>query len=290
MTDYDDTEVRELIDEVDTKVDDAIQYVSTNYYNKTIIDDAMQNIVRTIDTKQDTLVSGTNIKTVNNQSLLGSGNIEIEGVTDYPELNNLPQVNGVTLTGNKTSGDLGLQPAGNYATSQELTNEATARENADINLQGQIDAITSSSDVKDIVGTYQELQSYDTSTLGNNDIVKVLQDSTHDEAMSYYRWVITAGVGAWIYIGSEAPYYTKSEADTLLNTKQNEINSSNKLLSDLVDDTNQTNLFVTNTEKTTWNDKADEGFDGIITGTSANPTDGASLPNGVYKADESKAI
>ena len=30
-------------------------------------------------TKQDTLVSGTNIKTVNNQSLLGSGNIEIQG-------------------------------------------------------------------------------------------------------------------------------------------------------------------------------------------------------------------
>lgn len=32
-----------------------------------------------IDTKQDTLVSGTNIKTINNQSLLGSGNITIEG-------------------------------------------------------------------------------------------------------------------------------------------------------------------------------------------------------------------
>lgn len=29
--------------------------------------------------KQETLVSGTNIKTVNNQSILGSGNIEIEG-------------------------------------------------------------------------------------------------------------------------------------------------------------------------------------------------------------------
>ena len=32
-----------------------------------------------VDTKQDTLVSGTNIKTINNQSLLGSGNITIEG-------------------------------------------------------------------------------------------------------------------------------------------------------------------------------------------------------------------
>lgn len=32
-----------------------------------------------VDDKQDTLVSGTNIKTINNQSLLGSGNIDIQG-------------------------------------------------------------------------------------------------------------------------------------------------------------------------------------------------------------------
>ena len=33
----------------------------------------------TIDAKQDTLISGTNIKTINNTSLLGSGNIDIQG-------------------------------------------------------------------------------------------------------------------------------------------------------------------------------------------------------------------
>ena len=32
-----------------------------------------------IDDKQDTLLSGTNIKTINNQSILGSGNIDIQG-------------------------------------------------------------------------------------------------------------------------------------------------------------------------------------------------------------------
>jgi hypothetical protein len=42
-------------------------------------------------TKQDTLVSGTNIKTVNNQSLLGSGNISISsGVTSYNDLTDKP--------------------------------------------------------------------------------------------------------------------------------------------------------------------------------------------------------
>jgi len=51
-------------------------------------------------TKQDTLVSGTNIKSINNQSILGSGNIEIEGVSDYEELTNKPSINGTTLVGN----------------------------------------------------------------------------------------------------------------------------------------------------------------------------------------------
>ena len=36
-----------------------------------------------IDDKQDTLVSGTNIKTINNTSILGSGNIDIQGGGSY---------------------------------------------------------------------------------------------------------------------------------------------------------------------------------------------------------------
>ena len=39
------------------------------------------NIEDSIDTKQDTLVSGTNIKTINNNSILGSGNIMVGGST-----------------------------------------------------------------------------------------------------------------------------------------------------------------------------------------------------------------
>lgn len=306
MTDYDDSEIKDEISNIETQVNTNTTKIAQNKADIQALDDRVDQIpivTKTSqltndsgyitedyhdDTKQNKLVSGQNIKTINNESILGSGNLDIEGVTDYEALDNLPSINNVTLKGNKTSNDLGLQPAGNYATSQELTNESTARENADNGLQNQIDAITASTDVKDIVGTYQELLNYPTSTLGNDDIIKVLQDSTHSNAMSYYRWVITAGVGSWVYIGSEGPFYTKSEADTLLNTKQNEITSSNKLLSDLVDDTNQTNKFVTASEKTTWNGKADAGFTGIITGTSANPTDGASLPVGVYKASESQ--
>ena len=93
-----------------------------------------------------------------------------------------------------------------------LTGETTNRENADNGLQSQIDAITASSDVKDIVGTYAQLEAYDTSTLGNNDIIKVLQDETHSDETTYYRW--STSTETFTLIGEEGPYYTKSEANS----------------------------------------------------------------------------
>jgi len=99
---------------------------------------------------------------------------------------------------------------------QAISDEATARENADNGLQTQIDALSAASDVKDIVGTYAELQAYDTSTLGNNDIIKVLDDSTHDDEPSYYRW--STATQTFTYIGSESAAYTKAQADAKFET------------------------------------------------------------------------
>ena len=73
------------------------------------------------NTKQDNLISGETIKTINNQSILGEGNISItvESI-DYSNVNNKPQINNVTLSGNKSLNDLGIQPAGNYALSSDI--------------------------------------------------------------------------------------------------------------------------------------------------------------------------
>ena len=96
-----------------------------------------------------------------------------------------------------------------------LNNETTQR-NSDVNnLQQQIDALSSKGDVADIVGTYQDLLNYDTSTLLNKSIIKVLSDSTYDNASSYYKW--NSNTSAFNYIGSEAPTYTKTEIDTMDN-------------------------------------------------------------------------
>jgi hypothetical protein len=104
----------------------------------------------------------------------------------------------------------------NYYTKAQTDNaiatETTAREGADQSLQEQIDAIAAGSDVVDIVGTYAELQAYDTSKLHDNDIIKVLSDETRNGATTYYRWSTTAE--DFSYIGSQGPFYTKSESDS----------------------------------------------------------------------------
>lgn len=112
-----------------------------------------------------------------------------------------------------------------------IATEAETRDAADLNLQGQIDAISSASDVVDVVGTYAELQSYDTSKLSDNDIIKVLTDETHDDAISYYRW--NDATNAFTYIGSQGPFYTKSETDATFVPQTRTINGKG-LNSDVV--------------------------------------------------------
>ena len=112
-------------------------------------------------------------------------------------------------------------------TDTQIGYETTAREIADEGLQTQIDAIVASSDVVDIVGTYADLQAYDTSKLHDNDIIKVLADETHDDATTYYRW--STSTEAFTYIGGEGPYYTKAESDATFVPQTRTVN--NKALS-----------------------------------------------------------
>lgn len=53
--------------------------IKENSANTETISGNVETLSGTVENKQDTLVSGTNIKTINNQSLLGEGNITIEG-------------------------------------------------------------------------------------------------------------------------------------------------------------------------------------------------------------------
>lgn len=154
---------------------------------------------------------------------------------------------------------------GKIPSSASSSNQLTDKDYVDTQdnaLQSQIDALVVASDVFDIVGTYAELQAYDISTVPVNDIIKVLVDSTHSGAATYYRCVESGGVKSWSYIGSEGAYYTKAETNSLLDDKQDTLVSGTNIKT-----LNNESLLGSgniNINSATW---------GNITGTLSNQTD-----------------
>ncbi len=102
-----------------------------------------------------------------------------------------------------------------------LKKETEERTAEDVKIWDEIETIEAASDVVDVVGTYAELQAYDTSKLQDNDLIKVLQDETRDDAITYYRW--STSTETFTYVGSEGPYYTEGQVDTLLGAKQDKL-------------------------------------------------------------------
>lgn len=201
------------------------------YQTKTDLDTALA-------TKQDILTAGEGISIENNVISATGATITVDDelsttsenpvqnkvVTsainqNHTEIANIGQTIG-------TYGDIVTHNASEFATSTQGAKADTALQpsalngyatqnyvdTADQNLQSQIDAISASSDVTDIVGTYAELQAYDTSKLKDNDIIKVLQDESQNDETTYYRWDVETET--FLLIGEEGPYYTKSQADT----------------------------------------------------------------------------
>lgn len=183
-------------------------------------DEVDSAIATAIAGKQDTLTAGANI-TIDGTTISATDTTYTAGTNVSISEQNVISATDTTYTagsGLDLTGTTFSVDTDTIATKQSVTDEATARENADIGLQGQIDAISASSDVTDIVGTYAALQAYDTSVLKDNDIIKVLQDEIHDDETTYYRWSTTTET--FTLIGEEGPYYTKAATDTLLAAKQ----------------------------------------------------------------------
>ena len=78
-------------------ITDATPVNLSNYYTSAQTEAA---ISAAVSGKQDTLVSGTNIKTINNESILGSGNITIQGGTTYSAGTNIDISGNVISTKN----------------------------------------------------------------------------------------------------------------------------------------------------------------------------------------------
>lgn len=212
--------------------------------------------------KQDVLISGENIKTINNESILGSGNIEIGGggggTSDYTNLTNKPKINNVELNGNKTSSDLGIQPAGNYALESEIpdvSNFVTNTVDNLVNYYKKSETFTKQ-EVNNLISAITTMDIQVVQTLPVQDIstttIYLVPKTTTEQNDAYDEYIYVSN--AWEHIGS---------TDIDLSGYQTKIDSTHKLSSDLVDDTNNNNKFVTSSEKTTWSAKYTKPSGGI---------------------------
>lgn len=191
--------------------------------------------IQTITQAQSEKLDGlANIQKIgDNLTLTEDGTLNGEESTvNFNELENRPKYGGSVMTSSTEIPDLSSTVADNttkiatnaseiaavnaliQSTQGNLTTEVTNRETADTNLQNQIDALVSKTDVVDIVGDYAQLEAYDTSNLSSRDVIEVLSDVNHNNALSYYRWNEPTA-GQWNWIGSISPYYTKSQSDSI---------------------------------------------------------------------------
>lgn len=106
----------------------------------------------------------------------------------------------------RTQQYLGIAANGNRAdlpseTCCETRTQTLTREVAErvIGLDEEVQELKNNPDVVDIVETYQDLEDYDTSTLTDNDIIRVLTDETHNGNSTYYR--LDKSTDTWTFIG-----------------------------------------------------------------------------------------
>lgn len=162
--------------------------------------------------------------------------LNIGGTTDYNGLSNKPSINGTTLSGNKSLSDLGINipDVSDFITKDvnDLTYYTLATNTGStIELTINNSTYVMTLNLKNASGTTISTQSIDLPL--ETMVVNGSYDSTNKKV------ILTLQNGNTVDF---------SVAD-LVSGLQSEITSNNKLSSDLVDDTNHTNKFVTSAEK-----------------------------------------
>ena len=135
---------------------------------------------------QEKLNSGVTIKTINGESILGLGNIEIKSggseTNDYKKLINKPSINNIILDGNKTIEELGLQPSGNYDTIENVDSKLNNKVDKVIGKQLSDENFTTS--YKNKIDNLQEnLISSEDTTIKENKVF--ISDRDNTKGMAY---------------------------------------------------------------------------------------------------------
>lgn len=94
----------------------------------------------------------------------------------------------------------GITGSGNTKTQNYLVDAINRVQN----LEDEVERLENNPDVADIVATYSDLENYDKTQLTDKDVIRVLQDSTHNDESTYYRYDATTG--EFTYIGTSKQY------------------------------------------------------------------------------------
>lgn len=224
-------------DEVDGKLADKASTATTDA------------ISAAVDTKQDILVSGTNIKTINNQSLLGSGNIDITGGT--ADAYTKAETDALLADKQDVSG------MSNYATT------ATVSTKADITALTQVNGVLTAHTSDSVIHVTQ----------ANKNAWNAKLDPSALNGYATEQWV--EGKGYLTGYTETDPIFTGSPAYSITNAdKTNWDTVSTKadtsaltaVNNALTAHTDNATIHVSATEKNNWNNKLDQSdLDGYAT-------------------------
>lgn len=212
-------------EEIDQKLDEIVaggEIDLSNYYKKSEVDSLLTNKAdkSELTTKQDTLISGVNIKTINNQSILGSGNIEIQtstGETDLSDYYTKDECNSTFVTISQMENKVDKVEGKSLIEDEEIQRLSTVTNYDDTAINEQIATLNSSKlDVstyttdKTNFATIEQLNEKQNALISGENIKTINGNSILGSGD------ITITGGGDIDLSN---YYNKGQVDTKLDTK-----------------------------------------------------------------------
>lgn len=212
-------------EEIDEKLDAIVaggEIDLSNYYKKSEVDNLLNAKAdkSELSTKQDTLISGVNIKTINNQSILGGGNIEIQtstGETDLSDYYTKEETDSTFATISQMENKVDKVEGKSLISDEEIARLSTVTNYDDTAINEQIATLNSS---KLDVETYNSDKANFATIEQLNEKQNALISGTNIKTINGNSILgsgdITITGGGDIDLSN---YYTKVEIDSKLDTK-----------------------------------------------------------------------
>lgn len=209
-------------EEIDEKLDEIVaggEIDLSNYYKKSEVDNLLlaKADKSELTGKQDTLISGVNVKTINGNSILGSGNIELQASTDLSDYYTKEECNSTFATVSQMENKVDKVEGKSLISDEEIDRLSTLTNYDDTAINEQIATLNSS---KLDVSTYTTDKANFATKTELNEKQNVLISGTNIKTINGNSLLgsgdITITGGGDIDLNN---YYNKGEVDTKLDAK-----------------------------------------------------------------------